>query len=486
MKDPGRIGAVILAAGRSSRMGRCKALLPLGGESLELNGRGGRNATEALEQVDDPGACENPENPQDRTPHRALASSPACTALGWAVRSLRLAGICDLVVVTGYERALLVPLLEGLCLRGAHNPHYDLGMFSSVQTGVAALSPGLEGAVLLPVDSPLVRPETLRSLVERSRTDVILHPTCCGRRGHPPLVGADYFSALLSAPPTGTLRDFFAQHAEAESEVQVEDLSILLDMDTPKDFHLVSHLASLAASAWARVGLAPAKSAVGSPALAQPDTAGARAADLGPPVKRADDATLAGGPATSLDQEDCLTLLKALGTPPSVIQHCLVVAQVGRGLAQGVASKVGGIDPDRVAAACLLHDMVRSQLSHALLAERLLDNLGLKSLAALVAGHMVLDPDLSLEPGLTETELVYLADKVVFEATIVGLDERERRALLKMESSPRDGPEAERRVHERMAAARRVAAKVEALVGQPLDVSLERIPTRCSTHQRFS
>ncbi len=121
------------------------------------------------------------------------------------------------MIVTGHEPETLARALSRLPVRTAHNPQYDLGMFSSVRAGVAALRPDVEAFFVLPADCPLVRTQVLERLIDEfraarktvtdatrdtangtvcdtpERTSVhasrsapgIFHPTCCGLRGHP-------------------------------------------------------------------------------------------------------------------------------------------------------------------------------------------------------------------------------------------------------------------------------------------------------------
>lgn len=382
------IGAVVLAAGRSSRMGAPKPLLPVG----------------------------------------------RVTAVERVVGALRDAGVEPIVVVLGHEAEALAPLLATLGVVIAFNADYDSGMFSSAQTGVAALPPGLDAFFVWPVDHPLVRPAVIRALrrgwSERGLaagggpSGLIIHPTCCGRRGHPPLLAASYRSVILSADRGATLHDVLAAHDGAAEEIEVEDLTILMDMDTPADHRVLQRFAT----------------------ILDEEAAGPR----------------------SLTDAEALFILAALGTPENVVRHCRAVAAVGHEIAAALAPHLPHIDPAVVRTACLLHDMVRTLPGHATVAQRLLANLGLPELGALVGRHMVMEPDLSAAPGITETELVYLADKVVAEDEVVGLDGREARALTKMRSWPEATPAAFLQMGERMQSARRVAAKVEAVLGYPL------------------
>ena len=386
---PGRIAAVVLAAGFSSRMGALqqplKPLLPFGSET-------------ALERV---------------------------------VRSLRTSGARHVVVVTGHEAARVAPLIERLGTVQAHNPTYESGMFSSVQAGVAALPRDTGAFFVLPVDCPLVTPRALGLLLERfTAGDAgVVYPTCLEHRGHPPLLSSRLIEQLLAAGPEGDLRSFLAAHAGETAEVDVRDLTVLMDMDTPDDYRSLAVFAA-------------ALDALGSP-----------------------------GPEPSLTAEDALFLLRAAGTPPNIVRHCLTAAAVGAAVAEALAPRMPSLDMALVRAGCLLHDIARLLPHHATLAAGLLADLGLPRLGAVVGEHMVIDPKLPAAPGITEAELVYLADKTVTEGEIVGLDERLARTTRKM----RPSPETAQRIAERIADGRMIAAKVGAVLGRPVEETLRGV-----------
>lgn len=183
--------ALVLAAGFSSRMGRCKALLDLKGLS-------------ALERT---------------------------------VKSLREGGIEEIVVVTGHYRNEVEQETFRLRCRAAFNESYERGMFSSIRRGIEALD-NASAFLLLPVDVPLVSPATIRTLLEAHEKGVDLaYPTFLGRRGHPPLVGRRFFKAILDGDGSrGGLRVLLAEREQEALDVAVADEAILLDMDSPEDY----------------------------------------------------------------------------------------------------------------------------------------------------------------------------------------------------------------------------------------------------------
>ena len=194
MKHPGH-AALVLAAGESSRMGRPKPLLDIGGITV-------------LERV---------------------------------IRLFRDAGIDDVRVVTGHRPEQLSPLLESLGIQKIHNPGYREGMFSSVVAGVQSLAGTVDGFFVLPVDVPLVRPRTVMALLDAhsENKDRILYPCFHGKRGHPPLIPGSLAGELLKWSGEGGLRAFLALYQERAVDLAVADGNILLDMDTPEDYEQI-------------------------------------------------------------------------------------------------------------------------------------------------------------------------------------------------------------------------------------------------------
>jgi probable phosphoglycerate mutase len=186
------ISAVILAAGRSGRMGVSKPLLALRGKTV-------------LEVVLD---------------------------------TFREAGVADIVAVVGHARDRLVPLLGRTATRWVENPNPGRGMFSSVKIGCAAVQNGSEAVFIHPADVPLIRPATLQGLAAclRSSGKQMVVPTHAGQRGHPPLLAAALIPELLAYGGKRGLRGFLAAHESDLEVMPCDDPGVVLDMDTPQDY----------------------------------------------------------------------------------------------------------------------------------------------------------------------------------------------------------------------------------------------------------
>jgi nicotine blue oxidoreductase len=120
------------------------------------------------------------------------------------------------------------------------NPAPERGMLSSLQAGLASeAARGAAAALVWPVDCPCVPASVLRALAEAfERTGApLVVPTSGGRGGHPALVGAALFPAILAAPfdLDGGARAVFRARAGRVERVEVGAPEVLDDVDTPED-----------------------------------------------------------------------------------------------------------------------------------------------------------------------------------------------------------------------------------------------------------
>ena len=190
------IPAIVLAAGKSSRMGRLKPLLPL------------------------------PEGD---------------TFLARIVQTLRAADVEDVVVVVGHDAALVERAFESqpLAARFVRNDEYEAGQLSSLEAGLRVIDrPGVVAALVTPVDVPLFSVATVRALLQRYRRAPVpvVRPAAGGRHGHPVLIDRCLFAELIGADPALGARAVIRAHASSGADVEVDDPGAFLDIDTPEEY----------------------------------------------------------------------------------------------------------------------------------------------------------------------------------------------------------------------------------------------------------
>jgi molybdenum cofactor cytidylyltransferase len=189
-----KTAAVVLAAGKSSRMGTNKLLLKVDGKTV-------------LDRILD-----------------ALTQS-----------------VDAVVVVTGYNPDLIMKIVEAHGVRIIHNPDHEKGMTTSFKVGLSVVK-GADAVFLVLGDQLGLRSELLRRMLatlEDLPGALIVSPIHNGRRGHPVLFNAQLFDEILSH--TGTLKEVVDGHAEAHSTVEGGEWSTY-DFDTPEDFDRVKRL----------------------------------------------------------------------------------------------------------------------------------------------------------------------------------------------------------------------------------------------------
>ena len=186
------VAAIILAAGRSTRMGGPNKLL------AEL---GGKKLVRIVAE-------------------QALASKAS-----------------PVIVVTGHQGAEVAAALSGLDVKLVTNMQFADGLATSVKAGIAAVPEASDGAIICLGDMPLIDAKLIDRMVEAfapDRGSLIVVPVAGGRRGNPVLWSRRFFPDLMTLDGDIGARHLIAQHAEAVAEVEVEGNSAFLDIDTPE------------------------------------------------------------------------------------------------------------------------------------------------------------------------------------------------------------------------------------------------------------
>jgi molybdenum cofactor cytidylyltransferase len=186
------IAAVVLAAGRSTRMGGPNKLL------AEIAGR--PLVRIAVEQV--------------------LASRAK-----------------PVIVVTGHERERVEAALKGLSVQFVHNPDFAQGLGGSVRTGIAAVPAAADAAIVCLGDMPQVDAALIDRLIagfapEQGALAVV--PTIDGQRGNPVLWSRRFFPDLMAIEGDVGARNLINRYGEAVVEVPVTGKGALVDVDTPE------------------------------------------------------------------------------------------------------------------------------------------------------------------------------------------------------------------------------------------------------------
>jgi molybdenum cofactor cytidylyltransferase len=190
------IPGIVLAGGKSSRMGRPKALLPIG-------------------SADD-------------------------TFFDRLTRTLLDAGIDDVIVVVGADaEAIRAATRPRAGVRIVDNPDYEQGQLTSLLTGLRAMDMARARAALVTlIDVPLVSAATVRALIAAQRESgaPVVRPVSQGRHGHPVIFGKELFEELQRADPAHGAKPVVRAHAAEMIEVPIDDEGAFTDIDTREEY----------------------------------------------------------------------------------------------------------------------------------------------------------------------------------------------------------------------------------------------------------
>lgn len=193
------ICAIVLAAGRSERMGPQKLLLPLGEKPV------------IARVVDE------------------LIASP----------------LQQIIVVVGRDGERIQNALAGRAVTFLSNADPEGDMLSSVRCGLRVLPASCEGVLVVLGDQPGITSQSVGELIRafhapspesRTPNKSIILPTHAGRRGHPLLFAARYREEILTRYDGIGLHGLLAAHPEAVAELEAGTAATLEDMDTPEDY----------------------------------------------------------------------------------------------------------------------------------------------------------------------------------------------------------------------------------------------------------
>lgn len=109
-----------------------------------------------------------------------------------------------------------------------------LGMGSSIAEAITLIGPRYEALMILPVDLPLLRSDTLQRLAEAAGPASLRRPVCGKRGGHPVVFGRDYFSELARLSGDEGARRVLFDNRDSLTSVVVNDPGIYTDVDTPQ------------------------------------------------------------------------------------------------------------------------------------------------------------------------------------------------------------------------------------------------------------
>lgn len=159
------------------------------------------------------------------------------------IETLREGGIDEIAVVLRPQHSEAAGEVAAGAGHVVVNPRADEGQLSSLIAGLDAVDvPGVDSVLVTLVDVPLIRPDTVRALVERAATSpaAVLRAAYRGAHGHPVIFTRDVFEALRAADPAVGAKAVL--RAVTVEDVEVDDPFVVRDVDTPDEYaRLIEH-----------------------------------------------------------------------------------------------------------------------------------------------------------------------------------------------------------------------------------------------------
>ena len=169
--------------------------------------------------------------------NKLLAEIDGVPMIHYVAAALRDSGVGPLVIVTGHQAEKICSALKDFDVEFVHNPRYGDGLSTSLVVGVSALTDRADGIIICQGDMPEVSSQHIDRLLaafDPTEGRAICVPTGNGKRGNPVLWGAKYFPEILAVAGDVGARHLIGEHAESVCEVEMEDIGVLVDIDTPQ------------------------------------------------------------------------------------------------------------------------------------------------------------------------------------------------------------------------------------------------------------
>lgn len=189
-----KFGAIILAAGLSSRMGEFKLLLPLDNQPMLIH----------------------------------------------VVKKFTGLEIDPIFVITGHHAEDVQHAVEAYAVQCIYNPDYATGeILSSLKIGLESMPNHVDATFITMGDLPLIPVLVIQQLMDAYQPKSILAPRFEGQRGHPLLLDRHFWDEMLALPPDAMPRDLIQANRQSLHLIDVDEEGVILDVDTPELYEAV-------------------------------------------------------------------------------------------------------------------------------------------------------------------------------------------------------------------------------------------------------
>jgi molybdenum cofactor cytidylyltransferase len=146
------------------------------------------------------------------------------------------------IVVTGHQREKVEAVLAGLPIAFVHNPNFADGLGTSLKTGISALPADVDGVIVCLGDMPQVDAKLIDRLIEAFDPEggaLVVVPTIDGKRGNPVVWSRRFFFDLMTVEGDVGARHLIGRYTEVVAEVPLTGTAAFTDVDTPEALRAV-------------------------------------------------------------------------------------------------------------------------------------------------------------------------------------------------------------------------------------------------------
>jgi len=170
-------------------------------------------------------------------PNKLLAAIDGTPMVAHVARRLLASRARPIVAVLGNQADTVDIALGKLPVKRVRNPEFAAGLSTSLKRGIAALPSDLDGVIVCLGDMPLISGRHLERLIAAFNPlegRAIIVPTRRGKRGNPVLWSRQFFPEMTGLAGDVGAKHLIGEHAEFVAEVEMDDAAVLVDIDTPE------------------------------------------------------------------------------------------------------------------------------------------------------------------------------------------------------------------------------------------------------------
>ena len=149
----------------------------------------------------------------------------------------------ETVVVTGYFSEEITDLVKRYGVKTVHNPDYENGMITSFRAGLRVTPDDIDAVFIMLGDIFGFKKSLLDEMSQKmvSSKALLVSPIYEGKRGHPVLVERELFPEFLDLGEGQTMKDIILRHEDNHAYID-GDIWTIIDLDTPEDYEYVKKL----------------------------------------------------------------------------------------------------------------------------------------------------------------------------------------------------------------------------------------------------